>query len=108
MRREWAKAGEILAEVEPITIRERVEWGVLRSLAAQPPERRISYAVGAHTTKERQTSRCAVVEANERITAPDRARWQLREHGRPASAACRAQIRDAEGTAVSQAPSAGR
>jgi len=37
-RREWAKAGEILEEVEPVTIRERVEWGVLRSLAAQAPD----------------------------------------------------------------------
>ena len=34
-RREWAKAGQILDEVEPGTIRERVEWGVLRSLAVQ-------------------------------------------------------------------------
>ena len=33
--REWAKAEKILAETEPLTIRERVEWGVLRSLAAQ-------------------------------------------------------------------------
>ena len=38
LRREWAKAGEILEEVEPLTIRERVEWGVLRSLAAQAPD----------------------------------------------------------------------
>ncbi len=38
VRREWAKAGEILEEVEPATIRERVEWGVLRSLAAQAPD----------------------------------------------------------------------
>ena len=35
LRREWPKAEEILQEVEPVTIRERVEWGVLRSLAAQ-------------------------------------------------------------------------
>jgi LuxR family maltose regulon positive regulatory protein len=35
LRREWAKAGQILQEVEPLTIRERVEWGVLSSLAAQ-------------------------------------------------------------------------
>jgi LuxR family maltose regulon positive regulatory protein len=35
VRREWAKAEEILEEAEPLTIRERVEWGVLRSLAAQ-------------------------------------------------------------------------
>ena len=35
LRREWAKAEQILEEVEPVTIRERVEWGVLRSLAAQ-------------------------------------------------------------------------
>jgi LuxR family transcriptional regulator, maltose regulon positive regulatory protein len=35
LRRVWAKAGEILAETEPLTIRERVEWGVLRSLASQ-------------------------------------------------------------------------
>jgi hypothetical protein len=27
VRREWAKAGEILEEAEPLTIRERVEWG---------------------------------------------------------------------------------
>ena len=33
--REWAKAAQILEETEPLTIRERVEWGVLRSLAAQ-------------------------------------------------------------------------
>jgi LuxR family maltose regulon positive regulatory protein len=31
----WAKAGEILAETEAVTVRERVEWGILRSLAAQ-------------------------------------------------------------------------
>jgi LuxR family maltose regulon positive regulatory protein len=37
-RREWAKAGQILEETEPLTIRERVEWGVLRSLAAQAPD----------------------------------------------------------------------
>ena len=35
LRREWAKAEQILEETEPVTIRERVEWGVLRSLAAQ-------------------------------------------------------------------------
>ena len=35
--REWAKAGQVLDDVEPITIRERVEWGILRSLAAQAP-----------------------------------------------------------------------
>ena len=34
-RREWAKAGQILEAVQPGTIRERVEWGVLQSLAAQ-------------------------------------------------------------------------
>ena len=34
-RREWAKAGEILEEMAPLTIRERVEWGILQSLAAQ-------------------------------------------------------------------------
>jgi LuxR family maltose regulon positive regulatory protein len=34
-RREWAKAEAILEEAEPASIRERVEWGVLRSLAAQ-------------------------------------------------------------------------
>jgi len=38
LRREWAKAEQILEEVEPGTIRERVEWGVLRSLAAQAPD----------------------------------------------------------------------
>ena len=38
LRRQWAKAGQILEEVEPVTIRERVEWGVLRSLAAQAPD----------------------------------------------------------------------
>ncbi len=38
MRREWAKAEQILEDVEPLTIRERVEWGVLRSLAAQAPD----------------------------------------------------------------------
>ena len=37
-RREWAKAGQILDEVMPLTIRERVEWGILRSLAAQAPD----------------------------------------------------------------------
>ena len=37
-RREWAKAGQILEETEPLTIREQVEWGVLRSLAAQAPD----------------------------------------------------------------------
>ena len=34
-RREWVKAGQILDEAQPGTIRERVEWAVLRSLAAQ-------------------------------------------------------------------------
>ena len=34
-RREWAKAGQILEETEPLTIRERVKWGILQSLAAQ-------------------------------------------------------------------------
>ena len=38
LRREWAKAGQILDDVTPGTIRERVEWGVLRSLAAQAPD----------------------------------------------------------------------
>jgi len=38
LRREWAKAGQILDETEPLTIREQVEWGVLRSLAAQAPD----------------------------------------------------------------------
>ena len=38
VRREWAKAEQILEETEPVTIRERVEWGVLRSLAAQAPD----------------------------------------------------------------------
>ncbi len=38
LRREWAKAGQILEEVELLTVRERVEWGVLRSLAAQAPD----------------------------------------------------------------------
>jgi LuxR family maltose regulon positive regulatory protein len=37
-RREWAKAEAILEETEPVSIRERVEWGVLRSLAAQAPD----------------------------------------------------------------------
>jgi LuxR family maltose regulon positive regulatory protein len=30
-----AKAGQILDAIKPVTIRERVEWGVLRSLSAQ-------------------------------------------------------------------------
>ena len=38
LRREWAKAEQILGNTEPLTIRERVEWGVLRSLAAQAPD----------------------------------------------------------------------
>jgi LuxR family maltose regulon positive regulatory protein len=38
LRRQWAKAGQILDETEPLTIRERVEWGVLQSLAAQTPD----------------------------------------------------------------------
>ena len=38
MRREWTKAEEILDTVEPASIRERVEWGVLKSLAAQPTD----------------------------------------------------------------------
>ena len=38
LRREWAKAEEILGDTEPRSIRERVEWGVLRSLAAQVPD----------------------------------------------------------------------
>ena len=36
-RRERAKAEQILEETRPGTIRERVEWGILRSLAAQAP-----------------------------------------------------------------------
>jgi DNA-binding NarL/FixJ family response regulator len=32
------KAEQILEETEPLTIREQVEWGVLRSLAAQAPD----------------------------------------------------------------------
>ena len=38
-QRQWAKAEQILAAAEPATIREQVEWGVLRSLAAQAPDR---------------------------------------------------------------------
>ena len=38
LRRQWAKAEQILEAVEPGTIRERVEWGVLRSLAVQAPD----------------------------------------------------------------------
>ena len=38
LRRQWAKAGQILDKVKPGTIRERVEWGVLQSLAAQAPD----------------------------------------------------------------------
>jgi LuxR family maltose regulon positive regulatory protein len=38
LRREWANAAQILGEVKPVTIREQVEWGVLRSLAAQAPD----------------------------------------------------------------------
>jgi LuxR family maltose regulon positive regulatory protein len=38
LRREPAKAGQILDEIKPVTIREQVEWGVLRSLAAQAPD----------------------------------------------------------------------
>jgi LuxR family maltose regulon positive regulatory protein len=38
LRREWSKAEHILADADPLTIRERVEWGVLRSLAAQAPD----------------------------------------------------------------------
>jgi len=34
-QQEWRKAAEILEETEPLAIRERVEWGVLRSLAVQ-------------------------------------------------------------------------
>ena len=34
-QQEWRTAAEILEETEPLTIRERVEWGVLRSLAVQ-------------------------------------------------------------------------
>jgi len=37
-RRDRAKAEQILEETEPGTIRERVEWGILRSLAAQAPD----------------------------------------------------------------------
>jgi DNA-binding CsgD family transcriptional regulator len=37
-RREWVRAGQILDDVAPGTIRERVEWGVLQSLAAQAPD----------------------------------------------------------------------
>ena len=43
LRRQWVKAGQILEAVQPGTIRERVEWGVLRSLAAQAPD-----LAGAH------------------------------------------------------------
>ena len=38
LQRQWAKAEQILEETEPVTIRERVEWAVLRSLAAQAPD----------------------------------------------------------------------
>ena len=38
LRREWANAAQILGEVTPVTIREQVEWGILRSLAAQAPD----------------------------------------------------------------------
>ena len=38
LRREWANAAQILDEVKPVTIREQVEWGILRSLAAQAPD----------------------------------------------------------------------
>jgi LuxR family transcriptional regulator, maltose regulon positive regulatory protein len=38
LQREWAKAEQILGNTEPLTIRERVEWGVLWSLAAQAPD----------------------------------------------------------------------
>ena len=34
-RRAWAHAGQILATVEPVTLRERIQWGVLLSLATQ-------------------------------------------------------------------------
>ena len=37
-QQEWAKAEQILEGTDPATIRERVEWGVLRSLAAQAPD----------------------------------------------------------------------
>jgi LuxR family maltose regulon positive regulatory protein len=38
LHREWAKAEQILEKAEPLTLRERVEWGVLLSLAAQAPD----------------------------------------------------------------------
>jgi LuxR family maltose regulon positive regulatory protein len=38
LRREWCKAEHILEDADPRTIRERVEWGILRSLAAQAPD----------------------------------------------------------------------
>jgi LuxR family transcriptional regulator, maltose regulon positive regulatory protein len=38
LRREWSKAEHMLEDADPLSIRERVEWGVLRSLAAQPAD----------------------------------------------------------------------
>jgi LuxR family transcriptional regulator, maltose regulon positive regulatory protein len=35
LRREWAKAEQMLEDMEPLTVRDQVEWGVLQSLAAQ-------------------------------------------------------------------------
>ena len=71
LRREWAKAGQILAEMEPLTIRERVEWGVLGSLAAQAPDlaRAHYYLRAALTLASPHRYLATIIEQGPGITA---------------------------------------
>ena len=71
LRREWAKAGQILEATEPGTIRERVEWGVLRSLAAQAPDlaRAHGYLRTALTLASPHRYLATIIEQGPGITA---------------------------------------
>ena len=71
MRREQAKAEEILAEMEPVTIRDRVEWGVLRSLAASAPDlaRAQGYLRTALALAEPHGYQATIIEQGPGITA---------------------------------------
>lgn len=71
LRREWPKAEQILEETEPLTIRERVEWGVLRSLAAQASDlaRAHRYLRAALTLASPHRYQATVIEQGPGITA---------------------------------------
>ncbi len=70
-QREWAKAEKILEETEPRTIRERVGWGVLRSLAAQAPDlvRAHRYLRAALTLASPHGYLATIIEQGPGITA---------------------------------------